>query len=164
MSFLLSSFLLSQFPARWSSCHFPCTGFSSCSTSTTGAFAELGSCYAWPPPCGGCAEVVSARLNRSHGTIDVKGVGNFLSSVSSQQKSETDRFIALGQISVTAPCYSSILFRKQMENTSLRHEGMPTQKTCFKQLLLRVRGSNSFQLSRMHLKGICQEMDWLFAI
>ena len=32
------------------------------------------------------------------------------------------------QISVTAPCYSSVLFRKQQENTSSRHEGMPTQR------------------------------------
>ena len=30
--------------------------------------------------------------------------------------------------------------------------------------LLRRRGSNSFQLSRMHLKGVCQEVDWLFPI
>ena len=30
---------------------------------------------------GGHAEVVSARLNWSHGTIDVRGAGNFLSSV-----------------------------------------------------------------------------------
>ena len=73
-------------------------------------FAELGSCCAWPPSCGGYTEVVSARLSRSHGTIDVKGVGNFLSFVSSQQKFETDHFIALGHISVTAPCYSLVLF------------------------------------------------------
>ena len=37
------------------------------------------------------------------------------------------------------------------------------QKT-FKRLLLRVRGSNSFQFSRMHLKGVYWEMDWLFPI
>jgi len=36
----------------------------------------------------GLAEVVSARLNQSQGTIDVEGVCNFLSSVSSQQKFE----------------------------------------------------------------------------
>ena len=30
--------------------------------------------------------------------------------------------------------------------------------------LLRARGSNSFQLSRMHLKGVCREVDWLFPI
>lgn len=59
------------------------TGFSSCSAPTVGAFAELGSCCAWPPPCGGCAEVVSARLNLSHGMKDVRGVCNFLGSVSS---------------------------------------------------------------------------------
>ena len=35
---------------------------------------------------------------------------------------------ALRQISVTALCYSSILFRKQQENPSSRHEGMPTQR------------------------------------
>ena len=112
MSFLLSSFFAVPVSSTMVFLSLPCVGFSSCSTPTAGAFAELGSCYAWPPPWGGCAEVVSARLNRSHGTIDVKGVGNFLSSVSSQQKSETDCFIALGQISVTAPCYSSVLFRK----------------------------------------------------
>jgi len=50
---------------------------------------------------------------------DVKGVCNFLGSVSSQQKFEvTDvkppwHVTALGQISVTAPCYSSVLFRKE---------------------------------------------------
>ena len=66
---------------------------------------------------------------------------NFLSSVLSQQKFEvtevqafhssqlSDSVTALGQISVTAPCYSSVLFRKYKENTSLRHESMPTQKT-----------------------------------
>ena len=51
----------------------------------------------------------------------VSGVCNFLGSVSSQQKFEatdqcysplTDQVTALGQISVTAPCYSSVLFRK----------------------------------------------------
>ena len=39
-----------------------------------GSLAELGSCYAWPPPCRGRAEVVSARLNPSHDTIDVRRV------------------------------------------------------------------------------------------
>ena len=34
----------------------------------------------------------------------------------------------------------------------------------FKRLLLRIRGSNSFQLSRIHLKDICQEADGLFPI
>ena len=35
-------------------------------------------------------------------------------------RSRTDHVIALRQISVTAPCYSSILFRKQQENPSSR--------------------------------------------
>ena len=48
----------------------------------------LGFHCAWPLPCGGQAEVVLARLNPSHGTIDFRGVCNFLGSVSSQQKFE----------------------------------------------------------------------------
>ena len=40
-------------------------------------------------------EVVSARLNPSHGTIGVRGVCNFLGSVSSQQKFEvTDQYFS----------------------------------------------------------------------
>ena len=46
----------------------------------------LGVLCAWPLPRGGQADVVSARLNPSHGTIDVRGVCNFLGSASSQQK------------------------------------------------------------------------------
>ena len=34
----------------------------------------------------------------------------------------------------------------------------------FKRLLLIAKGSNSFQLSRMHLKGVCREVEWLFPI
>ena len=59
-----------------------------------GSLAELGFSCAWPPPCGGRTEVVSARLNPSHGAIDVGGVCNFLGSVSSQQKFEvTDQLL-----------------------------------------------------------------------
>ena len=65
---------LSRIPARWASCHFYCTGSSSLSASTAGAFAELGFWCVWPLPCSGHAEVVSASLNWSHGTIDVVGV------------------------------------------------------------------------------------------
>ena len=36
--------------------------------------------------------------------------------------------IALRQISVIAPCYSSILFRRQQENPSSRREGMSIQR------------------------------------
>ena len=42
------------------------------------------------------AEVVSARSNPSHGTIDVRGMCNFLGSVSSQQKFEATDVKALG--------------------------------------------------------------------
>ena len=50
-------------------------------------------------------------------SLGVGGVCNFLGCVSSHQKFEvtdprTDRVTALGQISVTAPRYSSVLFRK----------------------------------------------------
>ena len=38
-------------------------------------------------------------------------------------RSQMDRGIALRQISVTAQCYSSILFRREQENPSLRREG-----------------------------------------
>ena len=88
VSFLLSLFLLSQFPAQWASCHFPCTGFSLCSASTVEALTELGFCCTWPLTCGGQAEIVSARLNPSLGTIYVGGVCNFLGSVLLQQKFE----------------------------------------------------------------------------
>ena len=71
-----------------------------------------GSCCAWPPPCGGRAEVVSARLNLRNGTIDVGGVSNFLGSVSLQQKFEvTDGPVLqpsdgpMSQLCVTAQFY-----------------------------------------------------------
>ena len=41
------------------------------------------------------------------------------------------------------------------------HNHTVAQKT-FKRLLLRGRESNSFHFSRMHLKGFCRELDWLF--
>ena len=49
-----------------------------------GAFAELYFCCA----CEGQAEVVSAKLNPRNGTVDVRGICNFLGSVSLQQKFE----------------------------------------------------------------------------
>ena len=81
----MSLFLLSWFPACWA-CHFHCAGFSSCSACTVGAFSELGFCCAWPQPHRGQAEVVSARLNLSQGTIFVGEVCNFLCFVLLQQK------------------------------------------------------------------------------
>ena len=127
VSFLLSLFLLSQFPACWASCHFPCAGFffffhiqlPSWELSPSWAF-----CCAWLLLCGGRAEIVSARLNLSHGTIYVRGVCNFLGSVSLQQKFEaTDgpvlqpRVISLVATKNvkrrTDQCYSSVSFGKQ---------------------------------------------------
>ena len=43
------------------------------------------------------AEVVSVRLNLNHGTIDFRGVTNFLGSVTPQQKSEATDANALEQ-------------------------------------------------------------------
>ena len=84
VSFLPSWFSLFQFPARWASCHFPYSGFSPHSASTVEAFAELYFCCA----CGGQAEVVSAKLNLRNDTVDVRGICNFLGSVSTKQKFE----------------------------------------------------------------------------
>ena len=117
MSFLPNWFSLSQFPACWASCHFPCAGFSSCSASTAGAFAELDFCCAWPLPRGGQAKVVSARLNMRNGTTDVWGVYNFLGSVSPHQK-----FEAIDRPSVTAQFYL------ESKGKSLRREGGLIQK------------------------------------
>ena len=119
MSFLLSLFLLSQFPACWASCHFPCAGFFRCSASPTGAFSKLDFCCAWLPPRGGRAEIVSARLNPSHGTIYVRGVCNFLGSVSPQQK-----FEAMGR-----PVLQLSFIWQAKENTSSGRESGLTQKT-----------------------------------
>ena len=88
------------------------------SASTTGAFADLGFCCVWPLPCTDQAELVSARLNPRNGTIDVQEVGNFLGSVSPQQKFEvTDRSVL--QLS---------FIWQAKENTSSRREGRLTQK------------------------------------
>ena len=117
MSFLLSLFLLSQFPACWASCHFHCAEVSLHSASTAGAFADLGFCCVWPLPCRDQAELLSARLNPRNGTIDVRGVCNFLGSVLPQQKFE-----------VTDGSVLQLSFIWQAkENTSSRHEGGPTQ-------------------------------------
>ena len=96
------------------------------------SFTELGSCCAWPPPWGGVhAKVVTARLNRGHGSIDVRRV--YASRLLSHHtkdlewrtlkppwcvtalwswtdhvialRSQMDHVIALRQISVTAQFY-----------------------------------------------------------
>ena len=69
VSFLPSWFLLFQFPARWASCHFPCSGFSHIQLPV-GAFAALYFCCVR----GGQAEVVSAKLNLGNDTVDVRGI------------------------------------------------------------------------------------------
>ena len=117
-----SLYLLSQFPERWASCHFLCAGFSSHSFSTVGAFAKLGFCCAWPPPCGSWAEVVSARLNPSYHTIYVQGVCNFLGSVLPQQRFEATDGPAL-QLRVTAQFYLA-----SKGKYILKLIGWPTQK------------------------------------
>ena len=102
--------------------------------------SSAGALLSWAPAVLGLfhAEVVSARLYPSHGTIDVTRVYVPRFFVSSQQRfgemdikaplachssqaldrhvvalrSQMDHVIALRQISVTAQCYSSILFRR----------------------------------------------------
>ena len=118
-SFLPTLSLLSGSPARWASCHVPSASFSLRSASTAGAFAKVGFCRAWPPPCRGHAEVVSARLNLKNGTMDDGGVCDFLGSVSPQQK-----FEVMDQTSVIPQFYW-----QAKENTSSRCEGWLTQKT-----------------------------------
>ena len=118
MSFQLSLFLLSQFPARWASYCFQCTGFSSCSASNTGGFAELDFCCVWSLPHSDWAEVVSTRLNPRKGTRDVRAVCNFLGSVSLQQIFEvTDR-----------PVLQLNFICQAKENTSSRNEDGKTQR------------------------------------
>ena len=118
MGFWPSLFLLSQFPVCWASCHFHLAGFSSPSASTVGVFTELGFFCVWPWPRGGQAEVVSARLNPSNGTIDVMGVCNFLGSVLLQQKFEA----------TDGPVLQLSFIWQVKENTSLRCEGRLTQR------------------------------------
>ena len=127
-------FSLSRFLAHWASCHFPWAGFSWCSASTVGASQS------WAPvvlglflvgPHRGCfsqvksesrhhrcqANVVSSVLsclnkNLKRGTLKpLAPHSSWIDSVIALG-SQTDLIIALRQISVTAPCYSSVLFRK----------------------------------------------------
>ena len=93
-------FSLSQFPACWVSSHWTFFMFS----LHCGIYCQVGFCCAWPLPCGGRAEVVSARLNPRHGTIYVGGVCNFLGCVSPQQRFE---MVDQCYSSVTAEFYSA---------------------------------------------------------
>ena len=140
-------FPLSRFPARWA---FPCAGFSSRSSSTTGAslswaLAVLGLFH---------VEIASARLHPSHGTIDVTRVYVPRFFVSSQQRfgvtdikaplgvaalrswidcvialrSQMDRVIALRQISVTAHVTALFYLEDSRKNPSSRREGTSIQR------------------------------------
>ena len=97
-------------------------------------FTKLGFCCAWPPPCGGRAKIVSAKLNPSRRARYVGGVYNFLDSVSPQQKFEVaDQCFSSvtaqfkWETSVTAWLQLSFIWQAK-ENTSLRCEGGLTQK------------------------------------
>ena len=78
----------------------------------------MGFCSVWPLPCGSRVEVVSARLNPSHGTVCVREVCNFLGSLSLQQKFEaTDGLVIQLR-----------LIWQTKGNTPSRHEGGPAQE------------------------------------
>ena len=121
MSFLLSLFLLSWFPAHRLLGHFYCDTFPSHSASTVWAFTKFGFCCAWPPPRGGWAKIASDRLHPGHGIRYVGRVYNFLVSVSPQQRFE-----------MADQCYSSVtaqsFIRQEKESTRSRYEGGPTPK------------------------------------
>ena len=108
MSFLLSSFLLFQFPACWASCHFPCAVFPVFSFYC-GSFHWVGLLLCLASASGrgrggGQAEIVSARLNPRINTIYVRRVCNVLGSISLQQTFEvTDRPVL--QLCVTSQFY-----------------------------------------------------------
>ena len=110
-----AAFLLFQFPAHQASCHFHCAGFSSRSASTIWAFTESGFCCVWPPPLGGQAKVVSARLNLRNSTRDIRECVIFLvlSCHSKNLKQQT---------SVTDQLQLSFIWQAK-ENTFSRHEG-----------------------------------------
>ena len=67
--------------------------------------------------------VISSVLSRHN-----KDLKRWTLKPSACHSSQRDHVIALRQISVTAPCYSSVLFRKQQENASSRPEGMLIQR------------------------------------
>ena len=78
----------------------------------------MGFCCAWPWPCKGLANVVSARLKLRNSTTYTREVCNFLDSVSLQQK-----FEAMG-----GPLLQLSFIWQAKENTSSRVEGRLKQK------------------------------------
>ena len=103
MSFLLSSIFSVLISSTMG---LPCAAFSSLSDSNAGALLS------WAPAELGlfCVEVVSARLNLSHGTIDVRGVFAPWFFVSSQQRLGVTDIKAPsaghGSRVLDRPCYS----------------------------------------------------------
>ena len=63
-------------------------------------------------------------INAPLGVSQLLGLGQTVLQLSGLEWT----IIALRQISVIAPCYSSILFRRQQENPSSRREGMSIQR------------------------------------
>ena len=115
--------LLSQFPARWASCHFLCTGFFLAFSFHHRSFHPVGLLLCLASTSQRPNQIVSAMLNMRNGTIYVKGVCSFLGSVSLQQKFEvTDG-------SVLLPCVIAQFYLESKGNISSRHEGRSTQKT-----------------------------------
>ena len=100
VSFLPVLILLFQFPALWASCHFHCTGLSLGFLSLPlhwvfftvrlhcGSICLVGLLLCLASASQGRRVVVSAKLNLRNGTMYVRGVCNFFSSVSLQQKFE----------------------------------------------------------------------------
>ena len=89
---------------QWLMLHFPMQR-----VQVRSLFGEI-PLVGWIPPCV-TAEKTKHKKQRNN---IVCGVCNFLGSVLSQQKFEMSDIsvTALGQTSVTAPCYTSVLFRK----------------------------------------------------
>ena len=142
MSFLPSLFLLSQILALWASCYLDCTGFPLHSAFTARTLAELCFCCAWPLPRRGWAKVASASLHWSHSTRCVGRVCNFLSSVSPQQRFQTQD-----------QCYSLVTAQSFIwqvkEITPSRREGGLTPKKRSLQLFFKTNLFTIFQCEQL---------------
>ena len=112
MSFLLSLVLLSQFPARWASCHFPCTGFSLRSASTwelllSWASAVLGFCLMGAELRLFQPGYIQEMHHRCQGSVQFPRFRLVTAKIWS------DGHGPVLHLSVTPQCYSSVLFGKQ---------------------------------------------------
>ena len=122
MSSLLSSFLLSQFPARWASCHFHCGWVFFVFSFHHGSFLQVGLLLCLASALQGPSQGCFSRVKSESFTMYVGGVCNFLGSVSSQQKLES-----------ADQCYSfvtaqSFIWQATKESTPSRCEGRLTPK------------------------------------